>query len=65
MSLNYYIADELANKVTHLSKALKKAQDTISLLEAQNQCLKDVLVKLASVHNEDYEDVPVNSGIEQ
>lgn len=68
MSANYYLADELANKVMHLSKALNKAQDTICILEAQNQCLKDVLVKLASINQDDYEDVygvPVNSGIEQ
>lgn len=62
MSVNYYLADELANKVIHLSKALNQAQDTISLLIAQNQCLKNVVVKLTLI---DHEDVPLSSGIEQ
>lgn len=51
MSANYYLADELANKVIHLSKALNKAQDTISVLEAQNRSLKDILSKTVSTDN--------------
>jgi hypothetical protein len=52
-TMNTYIADELANKVKYLHKALKEAQDIISTLEAENQRLHDVLISLASENNKD------------
>jgi len=52
-TMNTYVADELANKVKYLHKALKEAQDIISTLEAENQRLHDVLIGLASENNKD------------
>lgn len=52
-TMNTYVADELANKVKYLHKALKEAQDIISTLEAENQRLHDVLISLASENNKD------------
>jgi hypothetical protein len=51
-SMNSYVADELANKVKHLQIALSKANHIISILEFENQRLKDVLMGLASENNE-------------
>lgn len=54
MSINTYVADELANKVVYLSKALAEAQDRISALETKNQYLQDALISLTSINNQDY-----------
>jgi hypothetical protein len=48
MSMNNYIADELANKVKHLHSALSQAQNIIETLEQENNRLYDVLISLAS-----------------
>lgn len=50
-TLNYYVADELANKVKHLQKALSQAEKIISVLEQENNRLHDVLISLASENN--------------
>jgi hypothetical protein len=52
-SLNSYVADELANKVKHLHRALAEAENIISALEIENQRLQDVLIGLASENNKD------------
>lgn len=43
MSMNRYIADELANKVYHLHRSLNDAQKMILELEIENKLLKDAL----------------------
>jgi hypothetical protein len=55
--INSFIGDELANKVKVLSVALNKAQKIVSVLEEENQNLKDVLNNLTSINKEgcDYE----------
>lgn len=52
--MNKFIADELANKVYHLNKALTQAQSIIEILEKENKCLVDALNSLASENKEDY-----------
>lgn len=47
------INNELVNKNYYLHKALNEAHTIIAVLEAENTRLKDVLVNLASVNNED------------
>jgi hypothetical protein len=42
-SLNSYVADELVNKVFHLNNALIQAKNIISILEEENQKLKNLL----------------------
>lgn len=54
ITMNEFIADELSDKVHHLSQALKKAEDIILLLEEQNNILLDALNNLASENNRDY-----------
>lgn len=51
---NKFLADELANKVYHLSKALEQAKAIIETLETQNKFLSDALNNLASENKEDY-----------
>jgi cell shape-determining protein MreC len=41
--MNYYVADELANKVWQLHKALNQAEKIVSVLEEENQKLKNLL----------------------
>jgi hypothetical protein len=53
-SMNYYVADELANKVRFLHIALSQAEDIISKLEEENKRLQDVLINLASENNKGY-----------
>jgi hypothetical protein len=53
-SMNYYVADELANKVRFLHTALSQAEDIISKLEEENKRLQDVLINLASKNNKGY-----------
>jgi sensor histidine kinase regulating citrate/malate metabolism len=54
MIMKNYVADELSNKVYHLTKALNQAQNIIKVLEEENEKLKDVLANLASINNQDY-----------
>lgn len=54
MIMKNYVADELSNKVYHLTKALNQAQNIIKVLEEENEKLKDVLTNLASINNQDY-----------
>lgn len=53
MIMKNYVADELANKVYHLHKALTQATEIISVLEEENKNLKDALNSLASIKTED------------
>jgi hypothetical protein len=41
-----YVADELANKVYHLTVALKQANEIIEKLDEQNENLKVILSNL-------------------
>jgi DNA-binding TFAR19-related protein (PDSD5 family) len=41
-----YVADELANKVYHLTVALKQANEIIEKLDEQNENLKQILSNL-------------------
>jgi hypothetical protein len=41
-----YVADELSNKVYHLSKALDQAQKVLSILEKENLMLKKILQEI-------------------
>lgn len=61
MTINQYIADDLANKVIHLYEALNKAQDRISILEEQNALLSGALHDMTLLSKEVYE----NGGFEQ
>ena len=55
MIMKNYVADELANKVYHLQKALSKADEIISVLQEENSKLQDALNNLASPStNKDY-----------
>lgn len=55
-TVNYYISDELANKVKVLTKALCQAESIIHKLEEENQTLNDALNNLASINKEDCAD---------
>ena len=52
--MNKFIADELANKVYHLNRALTQAKSIIETLEKENKSLVDALNNLASKNKEDY-----------
>ncbi len=55
MIMKNYVADELANKVYHLHKALQQADEIIDVLRTENSKLQDALNNLASqVSNKDY-----------
>lgn len=43
MIMKNYVADELANKVWQLHKALNQAEKIVSVLEEENQKLKNLL----------------------
>lgn len=43
MKANIFVADELENKVFHLSKALTSASEIIAKLEEENKNLKAML----------------------
>lgn len=63
MSINHFIADELANRVMYLSKALYEAKKTISVLEEENQSLQDILDMLSTNDScEEFYDEPIGSG---
>jgi hypothetical protein len=47
MIMKNYVADELANKVYHLTKALNQAESIIKTLEDENNALKEVISKLS------------------
>ena len=46
MIMKNYVADELANKVYHLTLALQQASQIIEKLDAQNESLKQILSNL-------------------
>ncbi len=46
MIMKNYVADELANKVYHLTVALKQANEIIEKLDEQNENLKVILSNL-------------------
>jgi hypothetical protein len=48
MIMKNYVADELANKVYHLTKALNQAESIIKVLEEENNSLKETL---SSIYN--------------
>ena len=54
MIMKNYVADELANKVYHLQKALQKADEIINVLQEENSRLQDAFNNLASSSNKDY-----------
>lgn len=54
MIMKNYVADELMNKVYHLTKALKKAEEIVSILEQENKNLRDVFNNLTSLNKQDY-----------
>jgi hypothetical protein len=54
ISMNTFVADELANKVYHLSQALNQAKTIINTLEIENKNLIDAFNNLASQNKEDY-----------
>lgn len=43
MTMNSYVADELANKVYHLTQALNQTQEIVKRLEIENATLKECL----------------------
>lgn len=43
MIMKNYVADELSNKVYYLQQALTQAKEIISVLEKENQNLKEVV----------------------
>jgi len=47
MIMKNYVADELANKVYHLTKALNQAESIIKTLEVENEHLKEALSSLS------------------
>jgi hypothetical protein len=47
MIMKNYVADELANKVYHLTKALNTAESIIKVLEKENNSLKELLVSMS------------------
>jgi hypothetical protein len=53
MIMKNYVADELANKVFHLHKALNQAEKIISILEEENENLKNLLVSSLGQSKED------------
>ena len=53
MIMKNYVADELANKVFHLHKALNQAEKIISILEEENKNLKNLLVSSLGLSKED------------
>ena len=54
MIMKNYVADELANKVYQIQKALNQATYIIGVLEKENKNLKDALTNLGSIKTEDY-----------
>lgn len=54
MIMTNYVSDELANKVYHLTKALKKTEEIFFLLEKENKNLGDVFNNLTSLNKKDY-----------
>jgi len=49
-----YMNDQLADRVKVLQKALNQAERIITILEQENNNLKDALNNLASENNKDY-----------
>jgi glycerol-3-phosphate dehydrogenase len=61
ISLNSFVADELAHKVYILSKALNEIEQINATIEKENKYLKDILINLMSINNEDLEHTVSNS----
>lgn len=57
MVVNMYVADELANKVRCLTKALEQARTIIQMLEDQNNSLKEALYHLDPTISSNYENL--------
>jgi hypothetical protein len=55
MIMKNYVADELANKVYHLTKALDQANSIIEKLEIQNEILTDALAYINCTENTEEE----------
>jgi hypothetical protein len=53
MIMKNYVTDELVNKVFHLYKALNQAENIISVLEEENQKLKNLLFPNDNTENKD------------
>ena len=49
MIMKNYVADELANKVYHLSKALDQAREIIEKMDAEHKLLQDAFINLVSI----------------
>jgi hypothetical protein len=52
-SMNYYVADELAQKVKVLSQTLEQTNKIVMALEEENNRLKDIFTNLMSINIED------------
>jgi hypothetical protein len=53
MIMKNYVTDELVNKVFHLYKALNQAENIISVLQEENQKLKNLLFPNDNTENKD------------
>jgi hypothetical protein len=51
MNIKSYVADELANKVFHLTKALDQTKQIVNILEKENSYLKECLDILTKEEN--------------
>lgn len=49
IKMNTFIADELENKVYHLTKALNQAEKIVKLLEKENDSLKQTIQKITDL----------------
>lgn len=52
-SMRSYVADELANKIKHLTLALSQAKEIISKLETENELLKIAYQDLENRHKQE------------
>lgn len=52
-SMQSYVADELANKIKHLTLALSQAKEIISKLETENELLKIAYQDLENRHKQE------------
>ena len=51
MIMKNYVADELANKVYHLTKALSQVESIMKILEDENNALKSIIAKISEDHD--------------
>ncbi len=52
-SMRSYVADELANKIKHLTLALSQAKEIVSKLETENELLKIAYQDLENRHKQE------------